>query len=43
MGTDPTKDSYLDVILNNEISQKFCTWFYATKLNEIKNKYKLNY
>jgi hypothetical protein len=43
MGTDPTKDPYLDVVLNNETSQKYCTWFYATKLNEIKNKYNLNY
>jgi hypothetical protein len=43
MGTDPTKDPYLDVVLNNETSQKYCTWFYATKINEIKNKYNLNY
>ena len=43
MGTDPTKDPNLDMIINNEQSKKFCTWFYATKLNEIKNKYNLNY
>jgi hypothetical protein len=43
MGTDPTKDAHLDVILNNEKSQKYCTWFYAEKLNQIKNKYHLNY
>jgi hypothetical protein len=43
MGTDPTKDANLDRILNNEESKKYCTWFYATKLNEIKNKYKLDY
>lgn len=43
MGSDPTKDAHLDVILNNEKSQKYCTWFYAEKLNQIKNKYHLNY
>ena len=43
MGTDPTKDPNLDMILNNEESKKYCTWFYATKLNEIKEKYKLDY
>lgn len=43
MGADPTKDPNLDAILNNEQSKKFCTWYYATKLNEIKEKYKLNY
>lgn len=42
-GTDPTKDPHLDMILNHEESKKYCTWFYATKLNEIKNKYNLNY
>ena len=43
MGTDPTKDPHLDLILKNEQSKKYCTWFYATKLNEIKEKYKLDY
>jgi hypothetical protein len=43
MGTDPTKDPNLDALLNNEESKKYCTWFYATKLNEIKNKYNLDY
>jgi len=43
MGSDPTKDPNLDMILNNEQSKKYCTWFYASKLNELKNKYKLNY
>jgi hypothetical protein len=42
-GADPTKDANLDVILNNEQSKKYCTWFYASKLNELKQKYKLNY
>jgi hypothetical protein len=43
MGTDPTKDPNLDMIINDEQSKKYCTWFYATKLNEIKEKYKLDY
>jgi hypothetical protein len=43
MGSDPTKDPHLDVVLNDEKSQKTCTWFYAEKLNQIKQKYNLNY
>lgn len=43
MGSDPMKDNHLDVVLNNEQSKKFCTWFYATKLNELKQKYNLDY
>ena len=43
MGTDPTKDTSIEVILNDEQSKKFCTWYYATKLNEIKQKYNINY
>ena len=43
MGTDPTKDPNLDKILNDEQSKKYCTWFYAEKLNELKQKYNLNY
>lgn len=42
-GGDPTKDPHLDAILNDEQSQKYCTWFYANKLKELKNKYNLNY
>jgi hypothetical protein len=42
-GIDPTKDPHLDVILNNELSKKSCTWFYANKLKELSNKYHLNY
>jgi hypothetical protein len=42
-GADPTKDPHLDVILNNETSKKFCTWYYTNKLVELKNKYNLNY
>jgi hypothetical protein len=43
MGADPTKDPNLDMILENEQSKIYCTWFYASKLNELKQKYKLNY
>jgi hypothetical protein len=42
-GADPTKDPQLDVIINNENSKKLCTWYYATALNNIKQKYNLNY
>jgi len=42
-GGDPTKDAHLDAVLNDETSQKYCTWFYANKLKELKNKYNLNY
>lgn len=43
MGIDPTKDEHLDIILNNEQSQKTCTWYYASKIKELSNKYQLNY
>jgi hypothetical protein len=42
-GLDPMKDSHLDVVLNNEKSKQFCTWYYTNKLKELKNKYNLNY
>jgi hypothetical protein len=42
-GGDPTKDPHLDAILNDETSQKYCTWFYANKIKELKNKYNLTY
>jgi hypothetical protein len=42
-GADPTKDAYLDVILKNEQSKKFCTWYYANKLKELSIKYNINY
>jgi hypothetical protein len=42
-GEDPTKDFHLDAILEDEIAKKYCTWFYANKLKELKNKYNLNY
>lgn len=42
-GGDPTQDPHLNTILNDETSQKYCTWFYANKIKELKNKYNLNY
>ena len=42
-GSDPTEDNYLDVVLNNETSKKFCTWYYANELRQLSNKYKLKY
>jgi len=42
-GQDPTKDEHLQIVLENEESKKHCTWWYAKKLNDLKNKYKLNY
>ena len=42
-GSDPTEDSHLDVVLNDETSKKFCTWYYANELKNLSNKYKLKY
>ena len=42
-GEDPLKDSHLEEILNDEESKKHCTWYYALKLKELGNKYKLMY
>lgn len=42
-GLDPTKDPLIDVILNNEESKKYCTWWYVKQLKELSDKYKLNY
>ena len=42
-GGDPTKDPHLEVVLNDEKSQKRCTWFYANELKKLSNKYNLNY
>jgi hypothetical protein len=37
-GTDPTIDPQLQVILNDEQSQKYCTWYYTKKLSQLINK-----
>jgi hypothetical protein len=42
-GGDPTKDSHLYVVLNDEKSKPRCTWYYANELKKLSNKYNLNY
>ena len=42
-GGDPTRDKHLDIVINNEKSKKFCTWYYANELKKLSNKYKLKY
>jgi len=42
-GSDPTKDPMLDKIINSEKSQKYCTWYYAKKVKELGEKYKIDY
>lgn len=42
-GSDPMQDSHLDVVISDPESQKYCNWFYANKLKELKNKYQLIY
>lgn len=42
-GLDPFTDEYLDVVLNNDISKNYCTWYYAKKLDELRKKYKIDY
>jgi hypothetical protein len=43
MGQNPMIDPHLDDVLRNEESKKHCTWYYASKLDELRNKYKLTY
>jgi hypothetical protein len=43
MGSDPTEDEHLDRVLAHEKSKQFCTWWYAKKLKQLKEKYNLNY
>lgn len=42
-GSNPTLDPQLQVILNDEQSQKYCTWYYTKKLLELKNKFNIKY
>ena len=42
-GQDPIKDPHLEKVLTSTESQKLCTWWYADKLKELYNKYKINY
>lgn len=42
-GGDPTEDPHLQTVLNDPESRKRCTWYYASKLQELKIKYNLKY
>ena len=42
-GSDPTEDKHLQDVLENSKSQQYCNWYYADKLNKLKQKYKLDY
>jgi len=42
-GADPTIDTHLEEVINNEKSQKLCTWYYANALKKLKQKYNLKY
>lgn len=42
-GNSPFIDNHLEVVLNDEKSKGFCTWYYANKLKQLKEKYNLNY
>lgn len=42
-GEDPMLDPHLDLVLNDEKAKKHCTWYYASKLDELRKKYGLKY
>lgn len=42
-GIDPFSDPYLQVVIDDEESKKYCTHHYVTKLIELKQKYHLTY
>ena len=42
-GKDPFKDSQITKVANNEDSMKRGTYYYVTKLIQLKEKYNLNY
>lgn len=42
-GADPTQDPHLEVVLNHEVTQKKCNWFYANALKNLKESYNINY
>lgn len=42
-GQDPIKDPLLDVILKDDKSKDYCTWYYTKKLKELGEKYKIDY
>lgn len=42
-GGDPTNDVHLNTVVNDDETKKYCNWYYANKLVELKIKYNLNY
>lgn len=42
-GEDPMIDPHLDKVLQNETSKKHCTWWYASQLDKLREKYNLKY
>ena len=42
-GQNPLLDEHLEIVINNEQSKKHCTWYYANKLLELKDKYNITY
>ncbi len=42
-GDDPMVDSDIDTVLTHPESRKYCTYFYAKKLDELRTKYKMKY
>lgn len=43
LGSDPTKDNHLEVVLGHEKTKNTCNWVYANEIKELYQKYKLNY
>jgi len=43
VGSDPTIDIHLDLVLKNKFTKKKCNWYYANELKELKNKYNIKY
>jgi hypothetical protein len=43
LGADPFADPHLNDVIENEKTKRYCTYFYASQLVELKSKYKLNY
>jgi hypothetical protein len=43
LGSNPFNDPHFQTVINSEDSKKKCTWYYANKLNELHEKYKIDY
>ena len=42
-GQNPLLDEHLQIIINDEQSKKYCTWYYTNELLKLKNKYNIDY